>query len=72
MIYKTAESAIASGVPGAKTIQGTLAEANKLIGVQTTDVSGRVAFFGPPVNELPQTGPLNPNGIWHIPVGHKP
>lgn len=69
MIYKTAVEALTSGVPGAKTIQGTLAEARKLEGVETVDVEGRPATFGLPINEIPQTDPLSPNGIWHVPVG---
>ncbi len=72
MIYKTAHDAINSRVPGAKTIQGTLAEARKLAGMKTTDVEGRIAYFADPINQIPQTDPLNPNGIWHVPVGHKP
>ena len=69
MIYKAAAEALASGVPGAKTIQGTLAEARKLEGAETVDVEGRPATFGLPINEITQTDPENPLGIWHVPVG---
>ena len=66
--YKSAQAAINSGIPGAKTIQGTLAEASKLEGVETTDVEGREAFFCSPINMYPQTDPLSQTGIWHVPV----
>ena len=72
MNYKTAASAISCGVPGAKTINGTLEEAMKLVNVQTIDVEGRQVFFGLPINQIPQTDPNNPNGIWVVPVGHLP
>lgn len=66
--YKTAKAAIASGVPGAKTIQANYVEAKKLEGIKTFDVEGREAFFCDPINMCPQTDKESNDGIWHVPV----
>lgn len=66
--YRTADEAIADTVAGAKTIQGTMAEALKLAGVETIDVQGNRAWYCTPGARAPGQARDNANELWHVAV----
>ena len=67
-IYRTAAEAIADKTPGAKTIQGTMAEAFRLAGTETVDVAGNRAWYCTPDARAPGQDRNSPTELWHVAV----
>lgn len=68
MIHKTADSAFFDDTLGAKTLQCTLAEALRLAGANTMNVTGREAWFSTPIAQEPGQRDDDPFGLWLVPV----